>query len=113
MMLLISGEEKPIGFFKPDSLPEEGSVHESDRSRSSSRKKKSKKDKKKSSKSKSKKKKKSSGSDSDSEGEYYSKYSGRKFIKLFRGKKTRKGFLGAVETKRKINFEVFKDEFAF
>lgn len=105
MMLLISGDEKPIGYFQNGFKDKEGKENKDSE----------KKKEKKSSKSK-KKKKKSKKDDSDSsdseasDKSYFSKYFQKKYIKLFRGKKTRKGFLGSVETKRKINFEVFKDE---
>jgi hypothetical protein len=109
-MLLISGEEKPIGYFVngfPDEDNEDAKSTDSD-------KKKKKKSKKKKSKKKKSKKDDSDSSDSEkSDDSYFQKYFQKKYIKLFRGKKIRKGFLGAVETKRKINFEVFKDELEY
>lgn len=112
-MLLISGEEKPIGYFQAEQTDDIDDA-KSDKSDKKKKKKKSKKDKKKKDKKSKKKGNKSDSSDSeDSQDSYFSKYFDKKFIKLFKGQKIRKGFLGAVETKRKINFEVFKDELEY
>lgn len=103
MMMLISGDEKPIGYFKKMDPLEQGEQGKKKNDTSE----KNGKDK--------EKRKKDSGDDKGKPGsekvdEYYSKYFDKEFIKLARGKKSRKGLDNTVSSKKAIIFEVFKDE---
>jgi hypothetical protein len=97
-MMLISGDEKPLGYFKKQD-PLENAEN----------------DKKKPDKEKQDKTKKESGDNKGKVGadkldEYYSNYFDKEFIKLAKGKKMRKGLENTVTGKKAITFEVFKDE---
>lgn len=101
-MMLISGDEKPIGYFKkPDEVDKVGTKEKKNASKEGKAKKGD--SKKKSGKDKEK-------AEQEQEDEYYSNYFDKFFIKLARGKKMRKGLENTVSTKRAITFEVFKDE---
>ena len=100
MMMLISGDEKPIGYFKSqDPLDKPDDKKKSTQEKNA----------------KSEKGKKDSGdtkakNGADKQDDYYAKYFDKEFIKLARGKKNRKGLDNTVSSKKAIIFEVFKDE---
>lgn len=105
MMLLICEDEKPLGFYENKNKEGED---EDDKDKGKKKDKEKEKDKKKEKgksvkKDKDKKEKKLNDS-------YYDNYFKKDFIKLALGEKLRKGVDGAIESKKKINFEIFKDE---
>lgn len=115
MMLLICEDEKPLGFYENKNKEGED---EDDKGKDKKKDKEKDKDKKKD-KEKEKDKKKEKGKSVKKgkdkkkikmDDSYYDNYFKKDFIKLAIGEKLRKGVDGAIESKKKINFEIFKDE---
>jgi hypothetical protein len=108
MMLLICEDDKPLGYYENKGKEGDGSDPLKDKSKEKD-KEKDKKGKEKDKKVKVKSKK-NKGKSKKMDDSYYDEYFNEDYIKLALGKKMRKGINGAIESKKNINFEIFKDE---